>query len=348
MTRRLVTISFTGLNASGGVPKFNRDLHAAFNDRTCIHYCWDDYPFSQSPDVMFLSEWDKARMLNGYLLKSRSVTHDDVVVADGFWAWGLESLPLAISHSHGIWGHVTWKDVQRGNEPENPFHHAAQIAFRGTWTRLNKPLTAVSDFIAENMNALWGFNAHVINNGVDTDLWKPAKKKLKRRCEFIIHGVNDRGNVNKGWDHIEEVTRYCGGADVLTLDEYAAEWCVTKPEALAQADLVVHPSGYEGNSMFIAEALACGIPVVGYDVGYLYTAKKHGHETVYGRILDRDWRSPWETAKAVKEVLYDSEPALLEWMGKQARVTAENNLSMKWFRKNWRSYVDGLEQDHGA
>lgn len=341
--RRLVTISFTGLNAGGGVPKFNRDLHAVFPDRECLHFCWDDFPFSQSPDLIVMPEWEKARLLNGYLLKSRLVTQEDVVVADGFWAWGLESLPLAISHSHGIWGHVTWKDLQRGVEPENPFHHAAQIAFRGTWTKLGKPLTAVSDFIADNMYSIWGFESHVINNGVDTSVWKPSQK-TKHESYLIIHGVNDRSNANKGWDHIKAVIDECPNAIVMTLDDYAKEQHLSKPQALADADLVVHPSGYEGNSMFIAEALSCGVPVVGYNVGFLATLDKHWTSDVVGRILDRDWRAPWETAKAVKELLYDMGSDMREWMGREARKVAVNNLSIELFRHNWNRYVERLER----
>src|SRR6185503_12581274 len=100
--------------AGGGVPAFNRALHAAFPDRECRHFCWEDFPWSSSPDLMGLSEWDRASTLNSYLVKSRSITAEDVVVADGFWAKGLEHLPFAISHSHGIWSHLTLEDALEG------------------------------------------------------------------------------------------------------------------------------------------------------------------------------------------------------------------------------------------
>lgn len=347
MLNRLITISYTGLDAPGGVPKFNRDLHGAFPDRECVHYCWADYPYSDRADVVMLPEWDKARILNLYLLKSRKVTREDTVVADGFWAWGLESLPHAISHSHGIWGHVTWKDVQRGNEPENPFHHYAQIAFRGTWTRLGKRLTAVSEFIASEMEAQWQFKVdRVINNGVDTDVFRPSSRDTGLNDLLIIHGVNDRGNTNKGWDHIESLKQSIPSAHVLSLDEaqtllndrHEEHW--SKPEALAAADIVVHPSGFEGNSMFVAEALACGVPVVGYDVGYLW-----GVDREYGMtVMSRDWRSPDLTVQTVKALLDDFDHALkLSGPEGLSRRLALRDLDIKDFRGRWRVYVSDVE-----
>lgn len=350
MVKRLITISYTGLNAAGGVPKFNRDLHWAFRrDRECIHYCWDNYPFSDRPDMAALPEWDRARTLNLYLLKDRKITRDDTVVADGFWAWGLESIPHAISHSHGIWGHVTWKDVQRGLEPENPFHHAAQIAFRGNWTRLKKRLTAVSQFIADEMHSQWGFEVdRVIDNGVDTETFKPMSRATAYsdfpERPLIIHGVNDPGNTNKGWDHIEHLVRYVKGS-ILSLDEAHKYYSVRsdrpwkKHEVLAQADLVVHPSGFEGNSMFVAEALACGVPVVGYDVGFLYSLRRY--DMSIGRVMDRDWRSPDTTLRHVQDVL--SKDNDRDQQGKQARKVAEDFLSIEQFRHNWRDYIDDVE-----
>lgn len=346
MSKRLITVSYTGLNASGGVPKFNRDLHAAFPDRECIHYCWSDYPYSDRADVIMLPEWDKARILNLYLLRSRKVTHDDTVVADGFWAWGLESIPHAISHSHGIWGHVTWKDTQRGTEPENPFHHAAQVAFRGTWTRLGKRFTAVSEFIAFEMDAQWGFRVNrIINNGVDTEVFRPSTRDTNLNDLLIIHGVNDRGNINKGWDHIEALKEGIPGAHVLSLDEaqtllgrYDEPW--TKAETLAAADIVVHPSGFEGNSMFVAEALACGVPVVGYDVGYLWVVDREYGPTV----MDRDWRSPDLTVQTVKGLLDDPDHASkLAGPDGLSRRLALRDLDIKVFRQRWRAYVSDVE-----
>lgn len=340
--RRLVTISFTPLDAGGGVPKFNRDLHAAFIDRDCIHYSWWDFPWAMEMDG--LPEWEKARTLNHYLVQTRRLTRDDVVVADGFWAEGLNHLPLAISHSHGIWGHVTKEDVDRGVKPENPIHHAVQIEFRRRWIEQGKHITAVSAFIADQMFRQWGFLVdRVINNGVDTDIFRPSERSSDLNDPLFIHGINDPGNLNKGWDHIVALKKAFPDCHILSLDDaqkllngrpYVGEpW--TKPEALAVADLVIHPSGYEGNSMFVAEAMACGVPVVGYDVGFLWSIR--GRDVGY--VMPRTKRSPEVTVAFVQQALDEASSV----MGPRCRDAALECLSIKRFRADWRSYVEEIE-----
>lgn len=344
---RIITISYTGLNAGGGVPKFNRDLHNAFFDRECIHFCYDDVvskiPANGNPHA--LPEWEKARILNNYLLATKKITAEDIVIADGFWAMGLEHLPFAISHSHGIWGHVTKADVDAGKKPENELLHNAQISFRKRWTALNKPLTAVSNFISHEMNIQWGFKSTVINNGVDTNVWKPAKKHDNQsNIIYIVHGINDKGNINKGWKHIEAIESYWRFRSdrpvvIKSLDEFAKETGLSKQDALAQADLVVHPSGFEGNSMFILEALACGIPIIAYDVGYLYDFGLNELKHDCGEIIDSRERSPERTLQAVNRFLSLSEKQKNEC----SRLSRLMVNSIDQFNKDWRNYIERLE-----
>lgn len=340
---RIVTISFTPLDALGGVPKFNRDLHSAFPDRECVHFSWWDFPWAM--EMEHLPEWEKARTLNHYLTTSKKLLPTDVVVADGFWADGLQHMPLAVSHSHGIWSHLTKEDVDAGKSPDMPYHHAAQVAFRQRWTKLKKHITAVSDFIAEQMRLQWGFEVdRVINNGVDTDVFCPSDRDSGLNDLLIIHGVNDRGNLNKGWDHIEALRMGIPTAHVLSLDEAydlleertGEPW--TKAEVLSLADIVVHPSGYEGNSMFVAEALACGVPFVGYDVGFAWTVRK----CLGLQIMSRSTRSPETTLENVKIVM--EIPDLFPNMGEISRSVAEEYLTIEKFRQGWRLYVEEIEK----
>ncbi len=342
--RRLITVSYTGLQAGGGVPKFNRDIHyAAFADRPTKHFCWEDFPWHPEIDARGETEWGRARTLNEYLVRSRLITSDDVVIADGFWAAGLEHLPLAISHSHGIWSHLTLADVQAGKQPDMPYHHAAQVAFRQRWKGLGKSLTSVSDFIADQLKLQWGLTVdRVINNGVDTAHWAPRDYEVSRTRPVIIHGVNDPSNVNKGWDHIQ-VLKNSIDADILSLDEACSFFSSTHRFALAQADLVVHPSGYEGNSMFVAEALSCGVPFLGYDVGFAYWISRnvdwHGR---IGAVVSRTNRSPETTLAWTRHLLEE-----LQTHGKTLRSNARNvavkNLSLDQFCSGWRDFVAGLE-----
>lgn len=351
---RLVTISYTQLDASGGVPAFNRALHVAFPDRECIHFSWWDHPFHPELEGQGnLPEWQKSRLLNEYLVGRRLVRPDDIIIADGFWADGLQSMPRAVSHCHGIWSHLTKEDVDAGKQPDMPYHHAAQVMFRKRWTDLKKPLTAVSNFIANQLKLQWGWDAYVINNGVDVNRFVPLGRIRSADSKMVVvHGVNDRTNVNKGWDHIQAVIDELGDrAMVVSLDELCKILGdVPKETALAQADIMVHPSGYEGNSMFVAESLSCGVPVVGYDVGFLWELRHNGRygETAfmdYGYVLDRNERNALLTAEAVAVQVDPSlrELGLLQQKSANARWLAEKHLSLQTFTAEWRRYVYNLE-----
>lgn len=345
--RRLITVSYTSLDAGGGVPKFNRDLHAAFPDRECRHFCFMDFPWWHEVHARGETEWGRARILNEWLVKSGLITSDDVVVADGFWAEGLSHLPLAVSHSHGIWSHLTHDDVLAGKAPDMPDHHAAQVAFRRRWINCGRHITAVSDFIADQMWLQWGFGVdQVINNGVDTATYRPDERVQEDwyglRRPLVIHGVNDPSNVNKGWNHIEALRKE-SDLNVMSLDEAYGHFMLrsdrpwTKPMVLAQADLVVHPSGYEGNSLFVAESLACGVPVVGYDVGFLYSLRNGPLPSV----MHRSKRSPSHTLETVRWMLSDEERLIRA--ARVARIIATQHLDMSLFRQDWRSYIEWIE-----
>ncbi len=340
---RIITVSFTPLDAPGGVPKFNRDLHAAFPDREVVHYSWWDFPWHLEVEAHEMTEWEKARTLNHSLVSSRKILPSDVVIADGFWADGLEHVKLAVSHSHGIWSHLTLDDVKSGKKPDNPFHHATQVTFRQRWTGLKKYLTAVSDFIADEMERQWGFQVdRIIDNGVDTSVYIPTWKKFPREKKIIIHGVNDRGNVNKGWDHIEALilrsqTDSNFNVEILSLDEMIEKYGGPKEWALSQADMFVHPSGFEGNSMMVAEALACGLPFVGYNVGFAYEMDKQLMEP--GRIIDRNMRHPHATVIACVDML----ERLKAGQVFRGRDIALNCLSIDIFRENWNHFVEEIE-----
>ncbi len=341
--RRLITISYTPLNAAGGVPRFNRDLHSAFPDRECLHFSWIDLPWASEGYVSGVSEWERARILNEYLVRSKKVTAEDVVIGDGFWCESLDHLPYAVSHSHGIWSHLTHLDVIEGKAPDMVHHHLAQVDFRRRWRRRRKHMTAVSNFIAEQMRLQWGFEVdRVINNGVDTSVYDYSDVAVPMDRSLVIHGVNDASNENKGWRHIKELEEHLD-ADVMSLDgafdrfQARGDRPWTKPEVLAQADLVVHPSAFEGNSFFVAESLACGVPVVGYDVGFLYDVRNGPLSSV----MDRSKRSPALTLETAQYMLADSDR--LSRASRVARIIAKTRLDISLFREGWRSYIEEIE-----
>lgn len=326
---RIVLISYTPIGSSGGVPRFNRDLRAALPEGSCVHYSWWDCAnaFGRDPEAQDIPEWDKARILNSWLLQTRRVTSDDIVIADSFWASGLEHLPMCVSHQHGNWGHVTKADRDAGKLPEFPVHERVQTDFRKRYLDAGRKLTTVSDFIADQMMLQWGFPSVVIGNGIDTKKFVPPIEKKKRSRPVIIHFST---TWNKGLDHITELKRSVD-ADVLLLDEAVSFFSMPKYPALAQADLVVHPSAHEGNSYAVLETLASDVPIVSYDVGLMYTARRENAPVGY--VISVVDRCKEETENMVREALDDKNRGDLRPRDWVLRFDLEN------FRSSWLEYL---------
>ena len=337
--RNIVLISYTALNAGGGVPRWNRDFIAGFPGTK--HYSWDDVTRLMGDARPNATEWERASILNRWLIWSKKIKKSDIIIVDGFWGLGLEDYNV-ISIAHGIWSHLTKDDVDAGKQPEFPVHNAVQVNYRRQHLARGGKIVAVSDFISDQMRLQWGFKSIVINNAIDLDKFCPPKRMLSNWGDkrLIIHGVT---TANKGFDHIEAVKQALPNDDVLLLDDAAKIYNLPKYEALANADLVVQPSAYEGNSYFVLETLACDVPIVAYNVGLLNTisqiAKRNGISPCIGTIIDRKYRSPEETAKVVKFIL---ESVCRDRTPYNPRKVAEL-FSLQRFHSEWKEYLENYE-----
>ena len=164
----IILISFTPLDASGGVPRFNRDFIAGFPEAK--HYSWWDvinkYGDSNLP------EWEKAKVLNRMLLQEKKILPNDIVIVDSFWGLGLEQHKNVVSIQHGNWSHTTFDDVKAGILPEFPYHHAVQLKYRKEHIKRNGRLVAVSEFISDQCKLQWNMDISVINNAIDVNKFK--------------------------------------------------------------------------------------------------------------------------------------------------------------------------------
>lgn len=326
----VILVSYTQLGAGGGVPRFNRDLiHALPNGK---HYSWFDMLKELKRPDSNIHEWDKARALNGWLKATKRIKPDDIVIADGFWGLGLEDHKNVVSVAHGNWSHTTADDVAAGIPPEFPLHAAVQLEYRKKLLDRGGKIVSVSDFIADQCKLQWGFDLPVINNGIDLSKFVPTTDPKKRSRPVLIHGCT---SANKGLDHIDQVRKDVN-ADVLLLDEAPQFFSMPKYPALSQADLVIVPSAHEGFGYFTLEALAMNVPVVAYDVGLMYLARKENAPV--GVIMDRKTRSKEHTAHEVRRAL-----TALKIVGSEPREWA-SKFSIESFRQNWLGY---LSQEFG-
>jgi glycosyltransferase involved in cell wall biosynthesis len=335
-------LSYTPLESSGGVPRWCRDFIAGFPGTK--HFSWWDcaIPNGIDPNSQYIPEWEKAKLLNRFLMARGHIGVNDIVIGDNWWVDGLERRERTVSVAHGNWSHTTYEDVERGIQPEFPAHAAQQLAWRKRYTDAGRKIVAVSDFIAYEMKRQWGFDSTVvINNGIDLEKFKPSSvektsvrnRNLKhfeqRKPPLIIHFTT---TANKGLDHIEAVKNDVD-AYVWLLDYAAERLNLPKYEALARADLVVHPSAHEGNSYAVLETLACDVPIVAYNVGLMFIA--HGDmDSNIGEIPGRTLRTPQLTVECVKSVL--------DQISDGVRFTPRKwveQFSIQHFHAAWRDYL---------
>jgi len=340
--RDIVLISYTSLNAGGGVPRWNRDFIAGFPGTK--HYSFDDVARANPGFSINPPEWDRAHILNQWLIWSKKIKKSDIIIVDGFWGLGLDGYNV-ISIAHGIWSHLTKDDVDAGKQPEFPVHNTIQVKYRRDHLARGGKIVAVSDFISEQMLLQWGFTSTVINNAIDLDKFKPSQVFSDQpRKPLIIHGVT---TANKGFDHIDAVKKAVPQADVLLLDDAAEALRCGKYEALAQADLVVQPSAYEGNSYFVLETLACDVPIIAYNVGLLYSISRickcagDKEHCCIGSVIDRKLRSPEITARQTKFIL---ESVLRDRSPYNPRHVAEK-FSIQKFHTQWKGYLKDYERN---
>ena len=136
---------------------------------------------------------------------------------------------------------------------------------------------AVGPMVARQMKAYLGAERVVIvNNGVDTDFFRPGedaegegdrpfrllfvgKPSLRKGFDIIARIVGRLGNdvqfVCAGPEPAEDLPRP-DGIYLGVLDREAVR------EAYRGADLLLFPSRMEGLSLAVAEAMACGLPVL--------------------------------------------------------------------------------------
>jgi hypothetical protein len=115
-------------------------------------------------------------------------------------------------------------------------------------------------------------------------------------------------------------------------DEFGDGFDPGWPLNIAQFALI--PSGFEGNSVFTAECLACDLPVVAYGVGLMWRALQE--DAPIGVLAPHSLRSTEMTVSMVRRQLFgDFESTPREWV---------SQFSVDAWAAEWKRY---LQQEFG-
>jgi glycosyltransferase involved in cell wall biosynthesis len=153
------------------------------------------------------------------------------------------------------------------------------------WNRrsyaLADAVVAVSRFCAEPLRPVAGDKLRIINNGVDTERFRPAWRDVPHRPFRLLFVGNP--SRRKGSDLLEPLARRLGpdfevgclgglrtahaSGDTGGLRYLPRTEPDDMPDLYRAADALVVPTRFENFSYAVLEAMACGLPVIGFARG---------------------------------------------------------------------------------
>lgn len=241
-------------------------------------------------------------VIHGTLMPASTVAFDP---------WFLEGVdtPLVLT-SHG-----TSFDEARAVDPQGPVDYLFKYVFHPLNVVMDvvsgqsaDQIIAVSDHTREQLRDLYRFDdakLEMVPPGIDTDRFRPVDNRhpavnRSRQSILVLSRLDPRKGIDKAIRAFARLNR--SDAELLIagtgrlesrLKELASDLNVREnvrflgfvsdeelPALYSSVDLFVLPSEYEGFGIVFMEAMACGTPVIGTDVGGVPTAIDDG-ETGY-------------------------------------------------------------------
>jgi glycosyltransferase involved in cell wall biosynthesis len=230
-----------------------------------------------------------SRIGAGYLARSLSATRaarriePDLLVTNGYL--GI-SLPGKMPRVHVYHGTMVGDTRGEGGDLSS-IERARRVIGAGLAEAIagrGATVVSVSDAAAGEVRRYYGVRSDaVIPNGIDTDTFRPRERagarsrlglaETARFCLFV-----GRMQHRKGGDLLIPVSREAGYELMIAGAEGAPgahHLGVLDAESLADAysaaDCVLFPSRYEACSYVVLEALACGVPLLTTEVGWMPT-----------------------------------------------------------------------------
>lgn len=283
------------------------------------------------------------------LQKIRDNTH--VIISNGNYGWALDTkFTNAINVHHGTAFGFRRALAQAGkNQPDLLLNEWLEKQ-----SAIDKYNVAVSQNTKDELESHYVKVNFVIENGVDTDFFKPLDNKASCRSFFnlpdskflgLFVGTNE---FRKGVDVIIKVSAELPkGTAIVALSNRDIHMpniinlrnvdFYDLPRLYSAVDFFLFPSRYEGCSFSILESMACGLPLIASNVGHLQRVKRENPRLAEFII---DGHDPHEYYERIK-MLEDSDNLRSE-MKAQVRKEILRRNTLESFVQNYRDLAESM------
>lgn len=298
-------------------------------------------------------EYSTDKDLN-YTFNEMTVSFDLRIYFTTFLCWPEVRLP-AISVNHGIFWDMPSHMIRNSSE-----EHRKEFLRRQMYG-----VTAPDACVAVDTNVRGVFAAmepgrenriHVIQNFVDTEVFKPTQRQEepwgKRPCVLYprrlssVRGVNDFLWLVEQFPDVDFLA--CGNATDVVFEDQLRGFLdgkknvksIWRPmeqmaEIYQQADIAVIPTrSCEGTSLSCLEAMATGLPVIATPAGGLPNLVIDNWN---GLVVDLNHGSLTETLKRMLD-----NPDQARKMGQRGREMAIESFDINIWRRKWKAVIDRI------
>lgn len=206
----------------------------------------------------------------------------------------------------------------------------------------------------------------VIYNGIDTQVFKPVDKATARqelglpmeKKVILFLSSMGKGNMFKGGQYLDEIARryvpkkevvfLCVGGkpanqtetetNIIYLDKTADKALLAK--YYSASDIFLFTSLADNFPLVILEAMACGLPVVAFDVGGVKEAVNHLQNGYIAGYKDID-----ELGKGL-EYVFGLSPQQYSAISRDNRRKVEENYTLEIMTKNYIDYYREILSRH--